>query len=258
MVLLLLFSQKLGGSKVFQSSGSVMKTLFKVRVQAYFKALSLAALSAGLLYLPPGLASVSRAAAVPETGSNTLLAQQSGVETVLYFETPSLAVRIYRRGTALFMNLYNRKTDTTEVRDTPAELVSSSQDGTVYTNSLGEVNRFARISVLGEAELEIVGPDDKVILQESGSNAVVGVPSGATDFRGNNFAPGLSARVLASRYANLRQQPDAASTTITTVPRQDVVDVLDRVGNPRDGFIWYKVSYQGKTGWVRGDLLQAN
>jgi hypothetical protein len=35
-----------------------------------------------------------------------------------------------------------------------------------------------------------------------------------------------------------------------------VVEVIDRVGNPEDGFIWYQVTYQDTTGWVRGDLLQ--
>jgi hypothetical protein len=38
--------------------------------------------------------------------------------------------------------------------------------------------------------------------------------------------------------------------------RQAVVEVIDRIGNPADGFIWYQVTYQGATGWVRGDLLQ--
>lgn len=234
-----------------------MKTLFRVKVQTWLKTLSLASLSVGLLHLSAGLADANTGATVNSNiESRTLLAQESTVETVLYFETSSMAVRIYRRGTDLFMNLYNRKTDVTEVSNAPAELVPNTQEQTVYKNSLGEVDRIARVSVLGESELEIVRPNGTVALKEPGSNTVVGVPSGATDFRGNNFVSGTSAVVISSRYAGLRQQPDSASGTITTVPRQSGVDVLDRVGNPRDGFIWYKVTYQGKTGWIRGDLLQ--
>jgi hypothetical protein len=46
------------------------------------------------------------------------------------------------------------------------------------------------------------------------------------------------------------------SAIIGTAPRRAVVEVIDRVGNPEDGFIWYQVTYQDTTGWVRGDLLQ--
>jgi hypothetical protein len=184
------------------------------------------------------------------------LAQAAGAETVLYFETASMAVRIYRRGSDLFMNLYNRRTDTVEVSNAPAELVPSTRDETVYKNSLGEVERFARVDIRGQSELEIVAANGEVVLQEPGSNTVVGVPLGETDFRGNNFAPGTGAIVLASRYASLRRSPEGSSVALTTVPRRDLVEVVDRVGNPRDGFIWYQVIYNGQTGWVRGDLLQ--
>ncbi|NJL44897.1 MAG: hypothetical protein HC922_02365 [Leptolyngbyaceae cyanobacterium SM2_3_12] len=85
------------------------------------------------------------------------LAQEAITETVLFFETDSRAVRIFRRGSDLFMNLYNKTTDRVEVRNTPAELVPSTEDRTVYKNSLGEAERFARITVLNETELEIRG-----------------------------------------------------------------------------------------------------
>ncbi|MBD2257539.1 SH3 domain-containing protein [Pseudanabaena sp. FACHB-2040] len=212
-----------------------------------------------VIMLPLG--SVLAATTAPPATSNLgrtelLLAQESITETVLYFETASRAVRIYRRGSDLFMNLYNRRTDVVEVNSTPAELVPSTRDQTVYKNSLGEVDRMARVTIRGEAELEIVAADGEVILSEPGSSTVVGVPSGETDFQGNNFAPGTGAIVLASRYANLRQSPNGGSNVITTVPRREFVDVLDRVGSLRDGFIWYQVLYNGQTGWVRGDLLQ--
>ncbi|MGB6015099.1 MAG: SH3 domain-containing protein, partial [Nodosilinea sp.] len=189
-------------------------------------------------------------------GQTTLLAQEGIVETVLYFETATMAVRVYRNGADLFMNLYNKVTDIVEVRGAPAQLVPSTRDQTVYTTTRGEADRFARINVQGETELEIIAADGSVVLQEPGFNAVVVVPSGTSEFRGNNFAPGTPALVLSAEAARLRSGPRLGSTIVGTAPRRAVVDVLDRVGNPEDGFIWYQVIYDGTTGWVRGDLLQ--
>ena len=189
------------------------------------------------------------------TGS-LLLAQDGVVETVLYFETDGMAVRIYRNGSDLFMNLYNKATDIVEVNGSPAEIVPSTRDQMVYKNSLGEAERFARINVQGESELEIVAPDGTVVLQEPGFNTLVGIASRETDFQGNNFAPGTGAIVISRQYANLRAEPRLGSDILGSADRREIVDVLDRVGNPEDGYIWYKVIYNGTTGWVRGDLLQ--
>lgn len=215
--------------------------------------LSLAAL--GLL-TAPALAAIPTAPTLVSPGVQPpLLAQENIIETVLYFETATTAVRVYRSGSNLFMNLYNKTTDVVEVRSAPARLVPSTRDQTVYTAG-GEADRFARINVQGETELEIVAADGTVVLQEPGFNTVVGVPSGSSDFRGNNFAPGTPALVLSAEAARLRSGPRLGSTIVGTAPRRAVVDVLDRVGNPEEGFIWYQVIYEGTTGWVRGDLLQ--
>lgn len=188
--------------------------------------------------------------------SHLWLAQAEIVETVLYFETESMAVRIFRRGTDLFMNLYNKATDIVEVNSAPAEIVPSSRDQIVYKNSLGEADRFARINVRGETELEIVAPDGTVVLREPGFNARVPVPSGETNFEGNNFDPGVAAIVISREYANLRAEPRLGSEILGSANRREIVDVIDRVGNPEDGFIWYQVTHSGITGWIRGDLLQ--
>jgi hypothetical protein len=214
--------------------------------------------SMALFAATPGLAATEPKGldpAVSQPGS-MLLAQEAIVETVLFFETETTAVRIFRRGPALFMNLYNKTTDIVEVNGAPAELVPSTRDQTVYKNSRGEAERFARLNVSGETELEIVAPDGSVVLQEPGFNTVVGVPSGMTDFQGNNFAPGTGAIVLSAEAARLRSHPRLGSTIVGTANRREIVEVIDRVGNPEDGFIWYQVIYQGTQGWVRGDLLQ--
>lgn len=194
---------------------------------------------------------------IPETWPSVspLLAQAGTIETVLFFETDSAAVRVFRNGADLFMNLYNKATDVVELNGAPAEVVSGNQGQMVYL-ATGEADRFARINIQGDTELEIVAPDGAVILKEPGSNAVVGVPAGNTDFQGNNFAPGTGAIVLSREYANLRSEPRLGSEILGSADRREIVDVLDRVGNPEDGFIWYRVIYNGLTGWIRGDLLQ--
>jgi uncharacterized protein YgiM (DUF1202 family) len=206
----------------------------------------------------PTYAAQAQSPEIPVTAQTTqsLTAQAGMVETVLYFETESMAVRIFRNGPDLFMNLYDKETDVVQVNGTPAEIVPSSRDQMVYKNSLGEADRFARINVRGETELEIIAPDGTVVLQEPGFNARVAVPSGETNFEGNNFAPGTAAIVISREYANLRAEPRLGSDILGSAERRELVDVLDRIGNPEDGFIWYQVSYDDITGWIRGDLLQ--
>lgn len=211
-----------------------------------------------VLGMEPGFAANSPNLASPAASSPSpiWMAQAGSIETVLYFETESMAVRIFRSGSDLFMNLYNKATDIVEVNGAPAEIVPSTRDQMVYKNSLGEADRFARINVQGETELEIVAPDGTVILKEPGFNARVAIASGETNFEGNNFAPGTAAIVISREYANLRAEPRLGSEVLGSADRREIVDVLDRVGNPEDGFIWYQVVYNGITGWVRGDLLQ--
>jgi hypothetical protein len=185
-----------------------------------------------------------------------LIAQEAIAETALFFETDNFAVRIYRRGQDRFMNLYNKRTGITEVRDTPAQLIPEPGDAIAYYNLLGEVIRYARVNAAGESELEIVNPaDNTTLIKERGYNTVVGVPNNSDGFMGNNFAPGTAATVTVPRYAELRLQPQPTADMIITIPRGELVDVLDRVGNLADGYIWYQVLYNGTTGWVRGDTL---
>lgn len=215
--------------------------------------LSLAPLA--LLSATPALAAapVSPTAASPLP--ETWLAQAGTIETVLLFETESMVVRVYRSGTGLFMNLYNKATDAVELRAAPTQLMPSTRDQTVYKAG-GEAQRFARLNVAGETELEVLAADGSVVLKEPGFNTVVRVPLGSSDFRGNNFAPGTPAIVLSAEAARLRSAPRLGSTILGAAPRRAVVEVIDRGGNPDDGFIWYQVNYEGTTGWVRGDLLQ--
>ncbi len=214
--------------------------------------LSLAAL--GLTHAPALALEPARSQSLwPEP--TVLLAQADRVETVLFFETASMAVRVYRSDGSLRMNLYNKNTNVVELRGAATQLLPTSSSQTVYQAG-GEAERFARIDALGNTELEIVAANGTVVLKERGFSPVVGVPSGSADFRGNNFAPGTPALVLSAEAARLRSAPSLDSDILGLARRSAVVDVLDRVGNPLDNFIWYQVTYQGVTGWVRGDLLQ--
>ncbi|MBE9136845.1 SH3 domain-containing protein [Nodosilinea sp. LEGE 07088] len=189
-------------------------------------------------------------------GQTLQLAQADVVETVLYFETESMVVRVYRRSSTLLMNLYNKSTDIVEVRGAPTQLVPNTSDQMVYRVEQGEAERLARINIQGDTELEIIAADGTLVLKEPGFNALVGVAPGPSDFLGNNFAPGTAALVLSAEAARLRMDPRLGSEIIGRAPRGAVVEVMARVGNPADGFIWYQATYQGVTGWIRGDLLQ--
>ncbi len=194
-------------------------------------------------------------AATPSLDSPAI-AQDRMPETVLFFETENFAVRVFRRGQPLFMNLFDKRTGITVVRDTPAELIPQPDGWISYRTTMGEMTRYAWLSGAGDTRLEIRNPsDDSIFIQENGFDAVVGVSNGQTGFQGNNFAPGTSAKVTAPRYAELRRKPSPTAEVVTTVPRGDRVDVLDRVGSLEDGFIWYQVSYNGTRGWIRSDTL---
>ncbi|MEB3312639.1 MAG: SH3 domain-containing protein [Cyanobacteriota bacterium] len=220
-----------------------------------WRPLRLATLTLLALSPVPGLAA-GPGLQPPEVNPPALwLAQAGTAETVLFFETETLAVRIYRRDQALFMNLYDKTINAVVLR-APAELVPSTRDQTVYKNSVGEGERFARINVANETELEIRGGDGSLVRREAGFNTVVGVPNGPTNFQGNNFAPGTGAIVLSSQAARLRSHPRLGSDMVGEVNRREVVQVIDRVGNPEDGFLWYQVTYRDLRGWVRGDLLK--
>jgi hypothetical protein len=217
--------------------------------------LSLVSLS---LFSAPAQAITTAVTSMPITrpGQTPQLAQSDTVETVLYFETESMVVRVYRRSAGLLMNLYNKNTDIVEVKGAPTELVPSTRDQMVYRTEQGEAERLARINIQGDTELEIIAADGTLVLKEPGFNALVGIAPGPSDFQGNNFAPGTAALVLSAEAARLRMDPRLGSEIIGRAPRGAAVEVIDKVGNPEDGFIWYQVMYQGVTGWVRGDLLQ--
>lgn len=76
-------------------------------------------------------------------------------------------------------------------------------------------------------------------------------------FRGRNFSPGTAAQVT-PRQVNVRSRPTARSGVITKLRQGTTVDVLGRENNSTDGFIWYRilVPRNGRSGWIRGDLLR--
>jgi uncharacterized protein YraI len=66
------------------------------------------------------------------------------------------------------------------------------------------------------------------------------------------FAAGSYVQVAnVTNYANLRTSPTTASTIITTIPKNTILKLTSYSNG------WYQVNYNGKTGWIRGDLLSA-
>lgn len=74
--------------------------------------------------------------------------------TVLAFETKDYAVNVYRQKGELWMNLYNKKSATTELKQVPVKLTNTT-GGSVYQHE-GEATVQARENVRGERSLYIL------------------------------------------------------------------------------------------------------
>lgn len=122
-----------------------------------------------------------------------------------------MSVRVFRRGNALFMNLYNKATNIVEVNATPAELVPSTRDQTVYKTSMGEAERFARTNVANETQLEIRGADGSLVLQEPGFNTVVGVQVGQRPFAATTLPLALGRSCCRPRLPGCDRSPASAA-----------------------------------------------
>jgi uncharacterized protein YgiM (DUF1202 family) len=53
---------------------------------------------------------------------------------------------------------------------------------------------------------------------------------------------------------NMRRGAGIDYAIVLQIPNNKSINSIDTV-NTEDGFIWHKVSYKGKVGWVRGDYL---
>jgi hypothetical protein len=53
---------------------------------------------------------------------------------------------------------------------------------------------------------------------------------------------------------NMRRGVGMDYAIVLQIPNNKKINSIDTV-NAEDGFIWHKVSYKGKVGWVRGDYL---
>ncbi|MEB3887182.1 SH3 domain-containing protein [Lyngbya sp. CCY1209] len=78
------------------------------------------------------------------------------------------------------------------------------------------------------------------------------------ELRGADFYPRANAKVTANRV-NVRRRPTLNTGSIAKLTRGTKVDVIDRIDNEDDGYIWYKVIVpeSDRQGWIRGDLLRA-
>lgn len=64
------------------------------------------------------------------------------------------------------------------------------------------------------------------------------------------FAVGGYAQVAnVNYYANLRLNPTTDSAIVTTVPKDTILNLIDFSNG------WYKVSYNGQTAWIYGNIL---
>ena len=121
--------------------------------------------------MPPAIAQSPSASPVQ-------VAQQSA-DTLLYFETGTYVVRVYRRSGNPVLNVYNKYTDINEQNRVPV-VVAPPQDSDdlwrTYTNQSDTVEYLARVSPTGETELEIYDVAAQTRRRESGFNATFGFP----------------------------------------------------------------------------------
>lgn len=79
-------------------------------------------------------------------------------QTVLAFQTEHYAVRVYRRGGQLRMNVFDQSNQVTFVNGAPASVAparNNNDDWTSYVHR-GEVEAYARVSPSGEQQFELV------------------------------------------------------------------------------------------------------
>ena len=74
------------------------------------------------------------------------------------------------------------------------------------------------------------------------------------DFDGNYLSTG----VITASWLNMRAAPGAFSKWIVAIPKGAYVIVLDKKETTDYYKLWYKVSYNGKVGWVAGRYLELN
>jgi uncharacterized protein YraI len=58
----------------------------------------------------------------------------------------------------------------------------------------------------------------------------------------------------ANGKVNMRRGVGMNYAIVIQIPNNKSINSIDTV-NTEDGFVWHKVSYKGKVGWVRGDYL---
>ncbi|MBI4780125.1 MAG: hypothetical protein HY785_02255 [Oscillatoriophycideae cyanobacterium NC_groundwater_1537_Pr4_S-0.65um_50_18] len=129
-----------------------LKTRFKARLKLK-KAVGLSMLTfwgiAAAIAPPPAQA---------ESWQERAMAQASGEalgETLLTFETPQYAVRLFRQRGILRLNLYNRQTDRVEQRGMPMQQ-TVIDTGIIYTNLQGEADYTIAVAPDGSSyELKI-------------------------------------------------------------------------------------------------------
>ncbi len=65
------------------------------------------------------------------------------------------------------------------------------------------------------------------------------------------------ATITADEGVNVRSGAGTSYDIVMSLAKSTVVDVKSSK-KAGDGYTWYKISFEGKTGWVRGDLLSIN
>jgi hypothetical protein len=99
-----------------------------------------------------------------------VLGQKSNTEDVLRFQTQTYAVRVYRQGDRLYMNVFNKQSGRAELSAALAR--RTTVDGETEYVATRDLTYYARVTPNRRFNLEIVR-GDRVIIQEPGISGTI-------------------------------------------------------------------------------------
>ena len=110
---------------------------------------------------------------------------QAARQDVVFFQTDSYAIRVFRQNNQLFMNAYNKRTNSTEQNGAFASVDTSVGGQAAYVsfgnnfirdNQRQSVGYRATINTEGDAELRIISLEGRTILEEEGFDIAISEP----------------------------------------------------------------------------------
>lgn len=119
-----------------------------------------------------------------EDSSVSLIAQAQPANTILYFDTSTRSIRLFRQGDQILMNVFNRATDSFEQNSMPTAIAPRRNDSDYFTsyvsygaNNGAPVAYYARVNANNQTQFQIVNSNGDSIVSEDGVNTYSNLPT---------------------------------------------------------------------------------